>query len=436
MNHSYQDRSTAAKRSRVISSTPFYYGWVVVLAATLGKAMTIPGQTAGVSLFIDGFIADLDLSRSSVSMAYTVATLIGAASLTYVGRWIDRFGPRRSVVVITAAFAFACLFMGYVGGLITLFVGFTLLRALGQGSLSLASIHVVNLWFVRRRGTAVGLLGVGLALAMSFFPVLIEELISRFGWRTTYMLLGTALILFMMPIGALFFRGAPENFGLTPDSNNEDTDSPPEENVYTLRQARRTGMFWMLTGAGVFVGAVGTGMMFHHFSIMDVNGLSREVAAAMFIPFGIVTAVSNLGTGVLVDYMSPRRLMAGMLFIFAGTLVLGPFVSSLAVVWCYGLLFGLVQGMQDAIKGSVYAYYFGRAHIGAIKGFSQTLGVGGTAVGPLVFALGRDYLGSYVVSFGAAAVVAVLLGVAALVIKGREMQPVPGFKHAKQTVAG
>lgn len=291
--------SRTARRSRVIDNIPFYYGWIVVAATTLGKAMTIPGQTAGVSLFIDGFIADLGLSRSSVSMAYTVATLIGAASLTYVGRWIDRFGPRRSVVVITAAFALACLYMGYVGGVLTLFLGFTLLRALGQGSLSLASIHVVNLWFVRRRGTAVGLLGVGLALAMSFFPVLIEELISRFGWRTTYMLLG----------------------------------------------------------------------------------------------------------------------------------------GGLAAIWCYGIMFGLVQGMQDAIKGSVYAYYFGRAHIGAIKGFSKTLAVGGTAVGPLVFALGRDYLGSYLVSFGASALVAFMLGVTALLIKGREMQPLPGLEQ-RQTVAG
>lgn len=420
--------SSTLEKSRVIDRIPFYYGWIIVLAATLGKAMTIPGQTAGISLFIDGFIEDLGLARSSVSMAYTVATVIGAISLTYVGRWIDRFGPRRSVVAIAAAFALACFFMGYVGGLITLFLGFTLLRALGQGSLSLASIHVVNLWFVRRRGTAVGIMGAGLAVAMSFFPVLIEDLISRFGWRVTYMLLGGGLLVFMVPLGALFFRGAPERFGLTPDGNNESKENTVKENSHSLAEARETVIFWILSASDMFIGAIGTGIVFHHFSIMAANGLSRELAAAMFIPYGIVTAVSNLGTGVLVDRVSPRLLVAGMLFLFSGTLLVGPFVSGLVLVWVYGTMFGLVQGMQNAVKGSAYAHYFGRAHIGAIKGFSQTLAVGGTAVGPLVFALGQEFLGSYLFSFGGSALLALLLGTGALLLKNREMHRLPGLK--------
>ena len=39
----------ALRRSRAIEASPVYYGWVVLAAATLGMAMTTPGQTTGVS---------------------------------------------------------------------------------------------------------------------------------------------------------------------------------------------------------------------------------------------------------------------------------------------------------------------------------------------------------------------------------------------------
>ena len=100
--------STYTKSRRqisIIDTVPFYYGWMVVAAAMMGMAMTIPGQTAGVSLFIDAFIEDLGLSRSSVSVAYTIATVTAALVLTQVGRWIDWVGPRLAVAVITVLFA-------------------------------------------------------------------------------------------------------------------------------------------------------------------------------------------------------------------------------------------------------------------------------------------------------------------------------------------
>src|SRR5690625_3802880 len=139
-------------RSRVVSSARGYYGWTLLVAATIGMMMTAPGQTLGVSVFLDHIVADLNLSRSTVSLLYTFGTLTGALSLPFIGRFIDRHGPRVGVVVISTLFALACAFMGLVNGLLMLLIGFVLIRALGQGALSLVSVHAVNVWFVRRRG--------------------------------------------------------------------------------------------------------------------------------------------------------------------------------------------------------------------------------------------------------------------------------------------
>lgn len=111
----------ASSRDDVVSSplvhrTPVYYGWVVLGISTLGMAATLPGQTAGISLFIDAFIEDLGLSQSVVSWFYTVATVLGSLSLPLVGRLVDRFGPRRMAVVVIALFAASCAGMNQVSG--------------------------------------------------------------------------------------------------------------------------------------------------------------------------------------------------------------------------------------------------------------------------------------------------------------------------------
>lgn len=384
-------------------------------------AATIPGQTAGISLFIDSFIADLGLSRTAVSLAYTIATVTGALTLPLIGRAVDRFGPRASVIGIAIAFAATCFLLGRTVGLITLFVGFTLTRALAPGGLSLVSQHTVNLWFIRKRGLSIGLLGLGLAAATAVFPSLIEHLLDQYHWRTVFDMIGITLLVVLVPVGYIFYRDQPERFGLRPDGDApNDGDSEVFERILTLPQARRTKLFWVITVGGVCVGGLGTGLLFHHFSILQSGGIDRTVAALFFVPLGVMTAVGNIGTGVLVDRFSPLKLMAAQLFLFAAVLALLPFAASPAAVWAYGLAFGTVQGMQGAVLGSAYAHYFGRQYLGAIRGFAKTISVAGTAIGPLVYAAGLALLGGYGITLLITALIPVAVGLMALRLREPE----------------
>ena len=380
-------------QSRVVSRSPVYYGWVILFAGTFGMIMTTPGQTVGVSVFLDKIIADLGLSRSAVSLLYTLGTLVGSFSLPFIGRFIDRRGPRVAVVVIAALFALACVWMGLVGSLVGLLLGFMLIRGLGQGALGLVSIHVINIWFVRRRGLSVGLAGVGVALAMAFFPSLIEGLIGTFGWRGAYMLLGALVAVTILPVGALLFRGHPERYGLEPDGKVK--QGAPAEAVFTAAEARRTVTFWLFALGGFSVAALSTGLIFHHYSIMAAGGLDRVAAATVFIPLGFMAAGANLTTGFLMDRLPPRFLLSVSLAFLCAALALATHVSSPLIILAYGSLLGLMQGMSNAIQASVYAHYFGRKHIGSIKGFTSTVGVAGASVGPLLFALGESAFGGY-----------------------------------------
>ncbi len=378
--------------SRFVRDFPVYFGWPVTAAAAVAMAATLPGQTAGVSLFIDSFIADLDLSRGAVSLAYTGATVGSAAVLPFAGRALDRWGPRRGVVVIATLFALAVVGMSQVRGLATLAVGFFLLRALGQGSLSLAAIHVVNLWFVRRRGVAVGVMGLGMAGALAVVPGLIERGIDGVGWRMTYAWMGAAVAAVLLPVGIAFFRRHPEAYGLVPDGAPGPPDARPEPSV-TLAQARRTLPFWVLTAGLATTACLGTALLFHHVDVMASGGLTRAQAALLFVPYGVLTAASSLGAGVILDRVGPGRVFGVGLALYAGMLAAAPGLTTEAGVLAYGAAFGLAQGTLGNVGGSAYAHFFGRAEIGAIKGFTHTVFVAATAVGPPLVAFGQGAWG-------------------------------------------
>lgn len=390
-------RETPQLTSRLIDRSPIHYGWVVLGASTVGMAMTIPGQTIGVSVFLDAIIADLGLSRSVVSGAYTVGTLAASLALPFVGRQIDRIGPRRAVVIIATLFALACAFMGLVAGFITLLIGFTALRGLGQGALSLVSIHSINIWFVQRRGLAVGLAGVGFAAATSVLPIGLDRLMAGVGWRWSYALLGIVVAAVMIPVGGGLFRHRPELYGLVPDRpvDKKPKVEPPIERHYELREARRTLTFWLYVIGGFLMAAFGTGLVFHHFSIMVENGIDRSAAAVMFVAYGILVAITTLVTGFLVDRVPPRFLLSVSLGLMAAAMFSAGSVATTGAVIGYGVLLGGMQGMNQAIQSTVYGHYFGRLHFGAIKGLATTIMVAGTAGGPLLLAWGYDFSGGY-----------------------------------------
>ncbi|MFD3735609.1 hypothetical protein [Streptomyces sp. NPDC058632] len=111
-----------------------FHGWRMVAYCALAMAMTAPGQTTGVSVFIDPLIADLGVSRTQVSTAYLTGTLVGACVMPLVGRAIDRHGPRRVTAAVGAAFGTILLALSFVTGLVGLTAGFVGIRMAGEFS--------------------------------------------------------------------------------------------------------------------------------------------------------------------------------------------------------------------------------------------------------------------------------------------------------------
>ncbi len=398
--------------SRIIAKSPVYYGWVILAAGTLGVIMSSPGQTYSFSIFVESFILDLGLSRSLVSSLYTVGTITGSLALPYIGQQIDKRGPRSMVVVIAVAFGLACVYMGFVGNAVMLLFGFIVMRMLGQSSIVIVSQNVVNQWWVRRRGF---ILGIGTLLASvlgtGLFPNLINWLIPQFGWRVSYLILGGLVMGTMVPIGHLFFRDKPELYGLLPDGdsgsrlrrenkdamgvNTEEATTYPLEENWTTREAVRTRAFWLIVlGLGAFNMLV-TGLTFHIVSIFADNGLSADLAAAVFLPMSITTSLIGIPGGWLVDRIEAKYILAVGLVFLTITILFSASISSPQLGILYGVIFGLTNGFARIVSNVIWANYFGRENLGAISGLTSTFAASASGLGPLVYGLGRDLAGSY-----------------------------------------
>ncbi|MFO8084299.1 MAG: MFS transporter [Desulfobacterales bacterium] len=390
---------TCSERS-LVRRMPFYYGWVIVVAGTIGLIMTQPGQSPVLSIFTDAFIRDLNISRSLTSTLFTVGTVVGGMSLSFWGGRIDRHGPRRMVGVISALVGISCLYMAVVQNAWMLGVGYVLLRMLGAGALMLASNNVINQWWEARRGTMMGLSGVAFSLVgMGLFTNFVHALLQRFGWRSTYAILGGMEILVMLPLGLLLFRDRPEDHGLQTDGKlhapgglggKEQATDP-----WTRAEAVRTPAFWTAAISLAATAMLGTGLYFHMVSIFESQGLSSDVAAAVYVPISVTSAVAQLGSGYLADRVPIRILLAAGLVGMSVALGLAQvlFAAPLAIV--YGVVLGVSNGITGTVSSIVWADYFGRRHLGSISGLAAMFSRVASALGPLPLAVAFDMGSGY-----------------------------------------
>lgn len=363
---------------------------------TLILGLSAPGQTVGVAVFIDEFIGALDLSRSAVSGAYLVGTVIGAIALPLVGRWVDVAGISRALLVIGTAFGAALIATGAVHGIVTLALAFVGIRMLGQGALTLTGQTGIALWFNRRRGLAIGISMTVSAGMMALAPLALTQVITAVGWRGAWVVSGIVIWLTVVPIALFAIIDRPADIGQVPDGRAEPSArSGIERRSYTSHDAVRTKAFWAVASISALSASIGTGLIFHQFAILTAQGLNRIEAATVFLPQVLGTVTAGFLFGWLSDRVSARILLpiAGVTLAFG--MVLATVVSPGPIAYLYGFVFGVGMGQIRAISSATYPRWFGTGHIAAIIGIAASIMVGSSAVGPLLLSLGNDAFGSY-----------------------------------------
>ena len=408
------------KNDEGVKTSRFYYGWLVVFAAAMAMVGTLPGRSQGLGLITEPLINDLRLDRVTYATVNFWATLAGAAGAIGIGRAIDRFGARVVLTVVSLLLGVIVTAMSRVTGIAALTVALAATRAVGQGALSVVSIAVVGHWFTRRLNSAMAIYSVLLSVGfMVAFPV-VGSLVQATGWRTTWLIIGIALIVVLAPLSWAIVRRGPESMGLLPDgaaTNTRDALSESDDLAGTrVADALRTGAFWVFAAGTALYGLVASGIGLFNESILAERGFNYDVYYQTLVMTAMTALAGNFIGGWLSSRLPLTRLMAIALFVLAAGVAAMPILASLTAVMIWAAAMGLGGGIVMVLFFSVWPKAFGRLHLGQIQGVAQAMTVLASAVGPLLLAWCVEATGSYAAMFRILSAVIGLVAVSCLVV--------------------
>lgn len=367
----------------------------IVLAIQVASS---PGQTYGISVFNPLIRSELGLSHSEISGAYTLGTLLASLPMVFVGALMDRYGPRRVLVGVVTLFGLTCVGFSQATGLVTVFLSFLFLRMLAQGAMGLLGANTLALWFNRRLGLAVGIASTVGSLSMGAAPTVNLWLIGIGGWRWAYVVLGIASAGSLLLLLAIFFRNRPEEVGQLPDGSKgkEDPLGPPVvEKAYDLAFAIRTRVYWIMAVIVAMPAAMITGIHFHAVQIYLDAGMTEADAVQMYSIFAAAVAASMLVGGLMADRFRLNLLLSVSMVGMSGGIGLLAQLSSPEMSFLFATVLGVGLGLFMSVRSTIWVRYYGRTHLGKIRGTLTTVEVAASSGGPLLMGAAHDIFGAY-----------------------------------------
>lgn len=423
-----------SKKNSIISRLPFFYGYIIIFAGTVGVLMSSPGQTIGVSVFTDFLIDDLGINRENLSLAYLIGTLTSSFLLTYAGKFFDKFGARVTASLAGFSLGLSLFFLSDISKIasfitnltgidnvhlvvfVLLTLGFFFIRFSGQGVLTMASKNMIMKWFDKRRGFAGAIMGVSISFGFSNAPLVFDWFISIDGWRYAWQLLALIVGVVFVIFAIIFYRDNPQSFGLIPDG--KDLKKKKKQNIiyhpekdFTLKEAKSTFAFWVFNLSTTLFALYGTAFTFHIVDIYSEVGIGRLEAIAIFLPTAVTAVIFELAAGYFADFTKMRYLLtvqlSGMILFMISQIFLSPGIFYYTLI----LGLGINNGLFGIVSSVTWPRYYGTKHLGAITGFNMSWIVAGSALGPYLFSLFKVHGGSYDYAGICCIIIAVILWV-------------------------
>ena len=392
----------------------FFYGWIIVGIANIGIFSSGPGQSHTFSVFVEPISQDLELSSASIASAYGLATLIAAFLLPYMGKIIDRYGARVSLIIISIILGISCIFFGAASNFLMLTVGFGFLRFFGQGSLMLGCANLVSQWFDSKRGFAMSLMALGFGMSMAIHPPVSQFLIDQYGWKYAWIILGISTWIIMVPALFILAWNNPENIGLKPDGvkkSNFKNDEVEAIEGLNLTEALKENSFYILAAMWFGMAMLVTTLHFYQVTILTNQGITTEFAASLFTVSAFAMVVFMPLVGKFFDNFPTKYVLATGLLINSISLISITYSNSDAYSLFYAVSFGINNAFSMTMFGYIWPRYFGRKHLGSIQGTGQMIGVIGASLGPLPVGFAIDYLGSSLITIRYLSVYPIIMAV-------------------------
>ena len=360
-------------------------------------------------------------SRTTISVIFSAARLESGLLGPIEGWAVDKFGPRRLILVGIPLMGLGYIGLSFINGLLAFFFVYVFMIALGNSlGMSTPITAAAANWFNKRRGLAFGIMWSGVGLGGLFVPA-VGWLVENYGWRTAALVIGIFIVIIGPPVASVM-RHRPEQYGYYPDGiepegarDSQGRTRPIRadlSNDFTAREALRTSSFWFLTLSIMARSLVSGGIGLHLVPFFVDLGASNVTAAALAGSVGLMSIPGRFGLSALGDYVNKRYVMAASLAVMSVSIIFMARAPDVAAVIPVLIVFSASQGGISVIPQSLIADYFGRRAYATIQGFRSSIQMLGIIAGPIISGYIFDTTGSYTnafLGFSAAALLSMAL---------------------------
>jgi len=349
----------------------------------------------GLPFFYDFFVRELGWTRAQVTSGNAFAKLvIGPLFGFFAGFVVDRFGPRRLMLVGILLAGLAPIGLGGTTTLVA-FYAFYLMNALGYVTGGpLPNQVLLSRWFDAGRGRAMGIAYLGIGVGGALVPLLAHALTEAIGWRSALKVLGVLMIAIAFPLA--FFLREPEAQGAGPALRSAAPGTDGAAGNDSILDVLRQPAFYLLAlGSMASIGAVGgTTQNLKLYFAMD-RGMAQGRVAELISLVLVGSIAGRLLMGWLADRWPKKRVMLLVYLIVASTIPLLWAAPSPATLRGAAVLFGIGLGGDYMIIPLMAAELFGLRRMGRVMGIVLTADGVAEAVVPMAVATLRDRTGSY-----------------------------------------
>jgi len=364
----------------------------MVAAACALRVLGAGLHSFGFTVFFLPLSQDLDLNRTSTSLAFSLARAEGAIEGPIVGHLLDRYGPKPIMLAAVLLMGVGYLLLSQVNGYAAfLLVYLGVISIAHAGGFMHAPMVLINTWFIRYRARAITVSSAAFGMGGVLVAPLLSVIVQTWGWRWGAAVAGMLFLALGVPL-ALTVRRSPESMGLRPDGDppvlrkpgaDGAEESGEAEGDVTVAEALRSFAFWgSVLAAGVRNGSYHA-IAVHFIPLMVWKGLSQAEAALLLSAYAFLGMAATLLFGWFADKANKPRLNAFILFAAAAGMFLPIFASSFWLLFLFTVFFAAVE-TTFPLGWAVVGDLFGRKHYAKIRGYMVLFYTWGGVIGPVL----------------------------------------------------
>ena len=376
-----------------------YYGWKVVIVSAVFQLLFGGLYHTGMSAYFLPISRTFNLTKTQMSLAFTIRSLEGGLEGPIAGYLVDKYGPKAIILIGVISGGIGFILIGiaptYMFFLITFLTFLTIGFSIPHHGISAA----INAWFRKRLGIAMSWSTVGSAIGSTVLTFVIAQIIFSFNWRVACIFSGIIILVLGIPLSLFIRLPKPHEADIEDEEDLSNNHEPLNLHDFGIREALQSSTYWLLSIAIGLRLTAQSAILVHMVPILVSRGIDEQIAAAFLVPAAAFTRIpAILIMGIISDRWS-RPKVAGLAMIagIGSTLIIlyGP--NGIVTGIIFVCLFGIAMS-SNSIGWALVGQFFGRKNYGSLRGGVTMIQSIMSAVSPLLTGWLADKQGDYILA--------------------------------------